>query len=398
MDELVSGVYYKQDEYSVKLFHKIDDKEIPNIVGTVDLRNDRYEKLDDARTTIGKYFKNNFICENQNDLLQDLKNRIYGLKLDYEKSIDKKKDLVSIRVDVKTWDRLKEIVNKTLYNREKEFKIILASIVSQWFQINTSIYLMLIGEPGCGKTILMECFDGNDSVLHIDDVTMQSFAPGKADESQVNFPLLEECANKTLMIQDLTGILGTAEKQIRRFIRFLTTTYGRKFYKKHSPGTGIMKLPANFNFIFGITPYILYDKNVNYAVVKEIKQSQKVLFLKIEIDEEIQDKVVMGDLSDVDVTNIKKAVAGFLLNKKKEAKNFEAEITADFRLYWNTKFEAFNHQEKWYKGDYHDNIPDKSKIRFFHQFRAFATALCLIDGRKKIGKEDIDLYFDLLKL
>lgn len=396
MEEWISGLFYKQEDYNVELFHKIPGVQEPNIVGTINLKKNDYQKIDDGRTTVGRYFKNTHICENQEFLMNDLKKHLYKLKMQLEKKNTKNTELVIPNDEITTWEQLREVVNEILFNREREFKIILATVISKWFQKNNSLYLMLIGVPGCGKSTLIDCFNGNEFTLHDDEVTMQSFIPGTTDASQQSSAFLNLISGKTLMNQDLTGMLGTDERQIRRFVRFLTAAYGRKEYRKHSPGTGLMILPADFNFIFGITPHVFFDKGVNYALVKEIMSSQKFMFLEMDVDEEVEDKIIDNDLPDVDLRSVQEAVSGFLKNKKKESEGFESTITKELTEQWKSKFEEYNEKCKHWDGKYHDNQADKSRLRLWHEFRSLTTAFCLIEGRKEVNKQDIDIFFELL--
>ncbi len=396
MDEWVSGVQYKQDGYKVDLFHKIPGVQEPNIIGTINLKKDDYQKIDDARTTVGKYFKNHHVCDNQDLLLIDLKKRLYKLKIQEENKGANPIVLVVPNDDITTWEQLREVVRNTLSNRVREFKILLAVIMSKWFQKNTSLYLVLIGIPGCGKSTLADCFEGNDYTLHDDEVTMQSFIPGSSDSSQVLSSLLELISGKTLITQDLSGILGSEEKQVKKFVRFLTAVYGRKVYRKHSPGTGLMTLPADFNFIFGITPHVFFDKSLRFALVQEIINSQKFIFLQMDVNVEVENKIINNDLPDVDVKLVQEAVSGFLKNKKKEAKGFQSTITKELIELWKQKFEEYNEESKQWDGKYHENHADKSRIRLWHEFRSLATAFCLIEEREEVNKQDIDIFFDLL--
>ena len=184
MEEWISGLFYKQEDYNVELFHKIPGVQEPNIIGTVNLKKNDYQKIDDARTTVGRYFKNTHICEKQELLLNDLKKHLYKLKMQLEKKKTKNTELVIPNEEITKWEQLREVVNEILFNREREFKIILATVISKWFQKNNSLYLMLIGVPGCGKSTLIDCFNGNEFTLHDDEVTMQSFIPGTTDASQ----------------------------------------------------------------------------------------------------------------------------------------------------------------------------------------------------------------------
>ena len=136
MEEWVSGVYYKQDGYKVELFHKIPGVQEPDIIGTINLKRNEHEKIDDGRTTVGKYFKNTFICENQDILMRNLKKHLYKLKMKEEKKKTEKIDLVIPNEEITTWKQLKGVVNEVVFNREREFKIILATIISKWFQKN----------------------------------------------------------------------------------------------------------------------------------------------------------------------------------------------------------------------------------------------------------------------
>ena len=81
MEEWISGLFYKQEDYNVELFHKISGVQDPNIIGTVNLKKNDYQKIDDARTTVGKYFKKTYVCENQELLMTDLKKHLYKLKM-----------------------------------------------------------------------------------------------------------------------------------------------------------------------------------------------------------------------------------------------------------------------------------------------------------------------------
>lgn len=396
MEEWISGLYYKQEGYNVELFHKLPGIQEPNIIGTVNLKKKEYQKIDDARTTVGKYFKNTFISENQDILIVNLKKHLYKLKIQEDKKKKEITELVIPNRNITTWEQLKEVTSDTLFNRESEVKIILATIISKWFQKNTSIYLMLIGIPGCGKSTLTDCFDGNEFTLHNDEVTMQSFIPGTTDATQKSSAFLKLISGKTLMTQDLSGILGTDERLIRRFIRFLSAVYGRKVYRKHSPGTGLMILPADFNFIFGITPYVLFDKGMNFDPIKEIINSQKFLFLRMDVDVEVENRIIDNDLPEVDLQEVQEAVRGFLKNKEKESKGFQSTITKELTEQWKLKFEEYNEKSKYWNGEYHKNQADKNRIRLWHEFRSLSTAFCLIEGRKEVNREDIDNFFELL--
>ena len=95
MEEWISGLFYKQEDYNVELFHKIPGVQEPNIIGTVNLKKNEYQKIDDARTTVGKYFKNTHVCENQEILLTNLKKHLYKLKIQLEKKKTRNVELIA---------------------------------------------------------------------------------------------------------------------------------------------------------------------------------------------------------------------------------------------------------------------------------------------------------------
>ena len=124
---------------------------------------------------------------------------------------------------------------------------------------------------------------------------------------------------------------------------------------------------------------------------------------RMDIDEEIEERVIMQDLPDLDLSDIKRAVAGFLENKRKSAKGFQSFVSSELRTYWHARFFTLNVRHKTYKGKddevetYHENAPDLTAPRMWHQFRAISTAICLIEGRSEVTRADVDLYFSLIK-
>ncbi len=137
---------------------------------------------------------------------------------------------------------------------------------------------------------------------------------------------------------------------------------------------------------------------MNYNPVKEIINSQKFLFLRIKVNVEVEDKIIDNDLPEVDVRKVQEAVSGFLRNKKKELGKFQSTITKELTELWKQKFKDYNKKSKQWEGEDPGNQEDKSRIRLWHEFRSLATAFCLIEGRKEINKQDIDIFFELLIL
>lgn len=202
-------------------------------------------------------------------------------------------------LEIKTWEDMKEILNKNLLDATKSFLIKLGSIVGLWYldfddSINDFCWIIFIGVRGAGKSVLDNSFLHGEFTLHTDTLTPNSLAPG-TPKTDVDKPhsLLDDVKGKALFIHDLTSTLSLSIKDKLKICGDLTNSYGKEPLNKYSPGLGLEPYGAKYTFIGSLTERVyvankslldnmgrflyFYVKKKDHKLMKKYKPNSKIL-------------------------------------------------------------------------------------------------------------------------
>lgn len=143
------------------------------------------------------------------------------------------------------------------------------------------LWIWLVGVPGCGKSELIDLFDIPGSE-RITTYTANAFSPGSPniEDMDKTFALLDLIKGKTMIVDDLSPILGNDQRVREKVLSEMVAMYGQHF-NKASAG-GIKKHMGTFNFIAGLTPSA-YRENLKIIA----KFGQRILIHRMEVVDDI---------------------------------------------------------------------------------------------------------------
>lgn len=124
------------------------------------------------------------------------------------------------------------------------------------------LWLLPILPPSSYKTTVCRMVNVKGYSHRLSTMTANSFSPGaaKIEDIDTTFSLLDTVAGNTLIIDDMSAILGQDPRVREKILGEMTTMYGESF-SKFSPGIGIKKSGDPWNLIAGIVPH-LYNSHV----------------------------------------------------------------------------------------------------------------------------------------
>lgn len=303
-----------------------------------------------------------------------------------------KEDIVEPNEEIDSWERLAEVINRNMYDREEEFKFVMACVISLWFHENDFIFLLVVARRGEGKSTILKSFDGSCRIHSVDTFSANALAPGLASIGDERYNLLEKCKNKTLIIHDMSASLSLPDQVKVKVLGEFTNSYDEDGLSKFSPGAGDRRYGGAYNLIGGITHGFLQS---NW---KDISNTGRFLYYNMrELDFE---KIVRSEL----VPNSKElnaAVKGYLWNLDKKYK----ELTKDgkkikFNIYSlgiDMMIDFFKVYEKYlqvvsiknekgkYEFQYNPLYHVENPNRRYRQALMLMRAMAFLEGKTKIN-------------
>lgn len=397
------GIHYKQSGYNIELFIDIDGD--LKFIGTVDLKNNDHEKLTSPVSKIGSALKDIYLGDNEQEIYQELKDFLYKRKLyaenreSPEQQEEPEPEEVKADLSVKTYEDLKEVVVKYLGEKyENAFRKLLVNVVSNWFADTESLYMIILAGANSGKTTLCSCFEYCDSTFHTDNLTPHALDAGGAASDQESWNVLDNTEDKTLITHDLTSLFNDNEKVVHRIHGIFENVYGDHTYRKSSPGFGNKEYGGQMNLIFGITPFVFWDKNNFEKHSKGIRMihSQRYLYILLPERDQIKDFVEGRILNREMKEEIKLKTAGFIKNLKDNLDNFSVQVDEDVRdMIADEMLDTFEYINR--------NREKALNLRETFTRRAkqcimYCKTLCFILGEEKITRDMIKDFCEMLIL
>ena len=390
--QILLDLKYNYDNKGVTISHK------KHHITYITWANKQHFKINSPRSELYKYLNNNIPefkdIHYRDVLIQILKDRFEAKRLEIRGEIKGKHKTEKVEPDesINTLDKLLNIINKNLYNREKDFMILLCVIISHFFHKSDYIFLCIVASEGSGKSLLCKCFPNSDYNVAVAETTLESWAPGTAREEDVTHALLDEVRDKTVINEDMSMTLSSSQNKIDKFFGTIELIYGDSL-PKHSPGTGLQEYDCRINYIFGLRIVTYIDH------IKRFGSTQKILIYKLTRSDHTK-AIREDDFEDPDKELIKKSVLGFMINlhKRREEmikKELDIEIPKLIRLYISDFVEVLVNyglvwkEEKKYK--YHAFDP-RGTGRPYNQMIMLCKAKCFMEERTSITKEDVDFF------
>lgn len=268
------------------------------------------------------------------------------------------------------------------------FRDCLCVIVSNLFADTESLFMILLARAGDGKSTVLRLFQKSESVITIDSFTQNAFDPGTAKKDQEAYSILDECAGKTLIIKDLTGIFNDEPGKVRKFKGVMEDIYGEDGYRKGSPGSGIRTFGGKINTIFGVNPHAFNKKYpsgemMGYDMIATERYIYGHLPARDHFADFLNGKIWTKEKSD----SIAEKVAGFLQNIQYRDIKYDTAMIAAAIIGVFKKYDAENLGWK-----------DGTQTRRLKQCIMFCKASALIDGRKEVNLADVKRFVKLLEL
>ncbi|TXT64260.1 MAG: hypothetical protein BAJALOKI1v1_590020 [Promethearchaeota archaeon] len=286
---------------------------------------------------------------------------------------------------IESWDAFKEELESYIQGRTEDFLFVLSVIVSYWHADKECIYVLLLAPRGSGKSSLLNCFEGCNDVVLMDDWTMESLAPGTAQADQEVKSLLDLTEDKTLLMHDMTTLLRSHPNKVRKQLANFTQSFGKQPLRKFSPSAGKKEFGGGWNGIFGITPRLFHMNLTNF-----INTGRFLVYKLSSID---QAEIIMNQKNHPDYDSIRKACKSFLAKLKQELP--EIHISDDIRQYIVDFLKMYVQYLLVFDGTYHQYEPE-GIIRRFNQIEMLMKAKVHIEGRKDATIEDANFFLRML--
>ena len=332
-------------------------------------------------------------CSNDPVAFSDLKQLFLedcSIKPKYVEPI--KKDTSTEKQTI-SYDELSKMVKPVIGDANIDiYKNIMAIIVSMYYAETESLYGIVLAAAGSGKSTLLEMFESCDNVKSFDNSTMNVMASGTAVEDEEKYSLLDDAADKTLIVHDLTSFFEDDQAKLKNFKGVLENIYGRVGYRKASPGSGIHTYGKRLNLIFGVNPraFWMTYKGTKQRIGPDLIATERYIYFKVPERDQSSDyrsgRVITKEIKE----KLRDDTAKFVNNLQYT----EITISKEDREMIADKIDG-------YFGSLGKNVfnwKKNTKTRRYMQCEQFCKSLACIDGRKKILPLDVDFYVKCLEL
>lgn len=225
---------------------------------------------------------------------------------------------------VLSFDELALKVEEYLPNTKKVLKVLLAVAASGVNRNRVMLWMLLVGSPSSGKTDLLKLIKDCDSVVSLDNVTLNAFISGERPTKQQKvYDLLPQLDGKCLAIKDWTVIFSLDERACKKVIGDMVGAYDKSL-SKHSSRRGQITYDSEFSHIGCITPATLNRHSIYLNMIgarflsytipdlseEEEEKSFDAIFSdkdRLKLEEEIRNLVsqFLSVLNVKDITSIK---------------------------------------------------------------------------------------------
>ncbi|MHA2325896.1 MAG: hypothetical protein ACXACB_10880, partial [Promethearchaeota archaeon] len=297
-------------------------------------------------------------------------------------------------LSVDSWDVFKERLESCIDGRTEDYKFILTVIASYWFiedDADFGIYVILLAPKGKGKSALLSSFKDSEFVVCMDNLTLESWAPGNPDPSSKIKGVADIVQDHTLLMHDTTSLFGNDEKKLKKILSDFEQSFGKEPYKKGMPGK-IQEFGGGWNGVFGMPPQIFKSNRLNF-----LKTSR---FLVRELSPIDERKILLEGKAQPNKKEIRRICCGFLENLHAKVKSIEIEIPTEVKQYIVDFMQVYVKWLNVYKKreqplKYYEYEPE-GYIRRFNQIKALVKAKLSIEGRKIATIEDAKYFLGML--
>ncbi|MHA1986961.1 MAG: hypothetical protein ACW98D_10010 [Promethearchaeota archaeon] len=305
-----------------------------------------------------------------------------------------KKNVIEPDLSVDSWEVFKERLESCIDGRNEDYKFVLTVITSYWFiedDADFGIYIILLAPKGKGKSALLSSFKDSEFVVCLDNLTLESWAPGNPDPSSKIKGVADIVQNHTLLMHDTTSLFGNDEKKIKKILSDFEQSFGKEPYKKGMPGK-IQEFGGGWNGVFGMPPQIFKSNRLNF-----LKTSR---FLVRELSPIDEREILLEGKAQPDKKEIQKICCGFLKNLHKKVKTVELEIPVEVKHYIVGFLEVYVNWLNVYKKQgeqlkYHE-YESEGYIRRYNQILTLIKANLFIEGRDTATIEDAKQFLEML--
>jgi hypothetical protein len=120
----------------------------------------------------------------------------------------------------------KGVCHKYLVIENDEYIDVIFGVVFANRTDSKPVWLYIVGPPGCGKTEILQTLSGSTEIYAISSITENTLISGKVLKPGESDPsLVPKLHKKTLIIKDLTAMLGAPSKKVMHIMGQLRDAY-----------------------------------------------------------------------------------------------------------------------------------------------------------------------------
>ena len=170
-----------------------------------------------------------------------------------------------------------------------------ATILSRVFSGDNPIWMLLVGEPGCGKTMVMRSAAQCESVVYMSNLTSTNLISGAKTKDDSDPSLLNQLKGKVLILKDYTEILSLSDSAKTQLVGTMRGIFDGEAERHYGTGVSRKYPDCAFPLLAGVTPVIHYKQ---HAVTAMGERYLRFDFMK---DKSDAGKIVEASLKSGDV-------------------------------------------------------------------------------------------------
>jgi hypothetical protein len=151
-------------------------------------------------------------------------------------------------------------------NVRQGMAICYATILSRVFSGDNPIWMLLVGEPGCGKTMVMRSAAQCESVVYMSNLTSTNLISGAKTKDDSDPSLLNQLKGKVLILKDYTEILSLSDSAKTQLVGTMRGIFDGEAERHYGTGVSRKYPDCAFPLLAGVTPVIHYKQHAVTAM------------------------------------------------------------------------------------------------------------------------------------